>query len=62
MFREMSTYDPPGAPAPPGRVGGISFVRESPDAFELYLHAGVTSESGNAVLLNDLWKLTWPKE
>jgi Galactose oxidase, central domain len=53
---------PPGAPVPPGRVGGVSFVRETPDAFELYLHAGVTSESGNAVLLNDLWKLTWPKE
>ena len=53
---------PPGAPVPPGRVGGISFVRETPDAFMLHLHAGVTSESVNALLLNDLWKLTWPKE
>ena len=53
---------PPGAPVPPGRVGGVSFVRETADAYELYLHAGVTSESGAAVLLNDLWKLTWPKE
>ncbi len=53
---------PPGAQVPPGRVGGISFVRETPNAFELYIHAGVTSESGNAVLLNDLWKLTWSKD
>jgi hypothetical protein len=49
------------APVPPGRVGGVSFVRETGDAFELYLHSGITNLFGTGVLLNDLWKLTWPK-
>lgn len=52
---------PHGAAVPPGRVGGVSFVRETADAFELYLHSGITNEFGTGVLLNDLWKLTWPK-
>jgi hypothetical protein len=52
----------PTEPVPPGRVGGVSFVLETPDAFELYLHSGITNESGDGVLLNDLWKLTWPKD
>jgi hypothetical protein len=52
----------PTDPVPPGRVGGVSFVRETPDAFELYLHSGITNDFGTGVLLNDLWKLTWPKD
>jgi hypothetical protein len=51
----------PAAPVPPGRVGGVSFVRETPEAFELYIHSGITDEFGTGVLLNDLWRLTWPK-
>ncbi|HEX4960368.1 MAG TPA: kelch repeat-containing protein [Thermoanaerobaculia bacterium] len=51
----------PGALVPPGRVGSVSFLRETPGAYELYLHSGITSEDGG-VLLNDLWKLTWPKD
>jgi hypothetical protein len=51
----------PGATVPPGRVGSVSFLRETPAAFELYLHSGITSED-EGVLLNDLWKLTWPKD
>ena len=53
---------PPSAPVPPGRVGAVSFLQETPDAFELYLHSGSTSDGGASVLLNDLWRLTWPKE
>jgi len=49
------------SPVPPARVGGIYFVRETATAYELYLHSGVTSENGDSMLLNDLWKLTWPK-
>jgi hypothetical protein len=51
----------PGDPVPPGRVGAVSFVRETPDAYELYLNGGTTSENGEDTLLDDLWKLTWPK-
>jgi hypothetical protein len=52
---------PPNAPVPPGRSGAVSFVRETEDAFELDLHSGITDASDTGVLLNDLWKLTWPK-
>jgi hypothetical protein len=52
----------PTDPVPLGRVGGVSFVRETPDAFELYVHSGITNEFGDGVLLNDLSKLTWPKD
>lgn len=52
----------PGSPVPPSRVGAISFVRETPEAYELYVHSGVPSEAGGGGLLNDLWKLTWPKD
>lgn len=51
----------PSSPVPPARVGAVSFVRETPTAFELYLHGGSTSDGGPAVFLDDLWKLTWPK-
>jgi hypothetical protein len=51
---------PPGAPVPPGRVGGVSFLRERPRVYELYVHSGALGE-GDGTLLNDLWKLTWPK-
>src|SRR4029079_17847621 len=52
----------PGSPVPPGRVGGVYFVRETPGAYELYIHSGITNEFGDGELLNDLWKLTWPKD
>lgn len=52
----------PSSPVPPARVGAIFFVRETPTAFELYLHSGATSDGGASVFLNDLWKLTWPKD
>ena len=52
----------PADPVPPGRTGAVSFVRETEDAFELYLNGGTTSENGEDVLLDDLWKLTWPKD
>jgi len=52
----------PGSPVPPGRVGGVYFVRETPAAYELYIHSGITNEFGDGELLNDLWKLTWPKD
>jgi len=51
----------PGAPVPPGRTGSVSFLRETDDAFELFLHGGTTGEP-DGDLLNDLWKLTWPKD
>jgi hypothetical protein len=51
----------PSAPVPPGRTGAVSFVRETEHAFELYLHGGSTGEP-DGELLNDLWKLTWPKD
>jgi len=47
-------------PAPQGRVGSASFVRETDDAYELYIHGGATGD-GTGVLLNDMWKLIWPK-
>ena len=53
---------PSTARIPRGRVGGTSFVRETRKAFELYIHSGATSERGKTVFLNDLWKLTWPKD
>ncbi len=49
------------SPVPPPRVGGVYVVRETEAAYELYLHSGATSDGGGA-LLNDLWKLTWPKD
>gem|GEM_PF-1324457 len=49
------------SPIPPGRVGGISFVRETPTAYELYLNGGATSDGGASEFLDDLWKLIWPK-
>jgi hypothetical protein len=52
----------PGSPVPPARVGAVHFVRETATAFELYVHSGVASEGGSGGLLNDLWRLTWPKE
>ncbi|HKI04033.1 MAG TPA: kelch repeat-containing protein [Thermoanaerobaculia bacterium] len=52
---------PSTARVPRGRVGGTSFVRETRKAFELYIHSGARPEGGKTVLLNDLWKLTWPK-
>jgi Galactose oxidase, central domain len=52
----------PASPLPPPRVGGVYFVRETPAAFELYLHSGATSDGGPSVFLDDLWKLTWPKD
>ncbi len=52
----------PGDTVIPGRVGAVSFVRETPDAFELHIHSGITSEDESGELLNDLWKLTWPKD
>jgi hypothetical protein len=51
-----------GSPLPPPRVGAVYFVRETPEAFELYLHSGATSDGGPSLFLNDLWKLTWPKD
>ncbi len=51
-----------GDPVPPGRIGAVSFLRETSDTYELYLHSGITSEDEDGVLLNDLWKLTWPKD
>lgn len=51
----------PGSPVPPARVGGIFVVRETAEAYELFLHSGATSDGGPATFLNDLWKLTWPK-
>lgn len=51
----------PGSPLPPARVGAVYFVRETATAFELYLHAGATSDGGASTFLNDLWRLTWPK-
>lgn len=53
---------PSTARIPRGRVGGTFFVRETRKAFELYIHSGATRERGETVFLNDLWKLTWPKE
>lgn len=51
----------PSSPIPPGRVGGIFFVRETPVAYELYLNGGATSDGGASEFLDDLWKLSWPK-
>jgi hypothetical protein len=51
----------PSSSIPPTRVGGISFVRETPVAYELYLNGGATSDGGASEFLNDLWKLSWPK-
>ncbi len=51
----------PGSPVPPARVGGVSFVNETPAAFELYLNGGATSDGGPGLFLDDMWKLTWPK-
>lgn len=51
----------PGSPVPPGRVGGVYWVRETPTAYELYVHGGSNSDSGASEFLGDLWKLTWPK-
>jgi hypothetical protein len=53
---------PPNSPRPPARVGAVTFVRETADAYELYLQGGATSDGGPSVFLNDLWRLTWPKE
>lgn len=52
----------PTSPVPPGRVGGVYFVRETPTAYELYVQGGSNSDSGASVFLDDLWKLTWPKD
>jgi len=52
----------PGSPVPPARVGAVHFVRETEDAFELFIHSGATSDGGASTFLNDLWKLTWPKD
>ena len=52
----------PGSPVPPGRVGSVHFVRETATAFELYIHSGSTSDGGASMFLDDLWKLTWPKD
>jgi len=52
----------PTSPVPPPRVGGIYFVRETATAYELYIHSGATSDGGASSFLNDLWKLTWPKD
>lgn len=52
----------PGSPVPPGRVGAVHWVRETPTAYELWLHSGATFDGGASVLLDDLWKLTWPKQ
>jgi hypothetical protein len=52
----------PGSPVPPGRVGGVWWVRETPESYELWLHGGSTSDGGPGILLGDLWRLTWPKE
>ena len=51
-----------GSPIPPARVGGISFVRETPTAYELYLNGGASSDGGASEFFDDLWKLTWPKQ
>jgi Galactose oxidase, central domain len=51
----------PSSPVPPPRVGGIFFVHETATAYELYVHSGATSEGGPTTLLDDMWKLTWPK-
>jgi len=47
-------------PMPQSRVGSASFVRETDDAYELYIHGGATGD-GSGVLLDDMWKLIWPK-
>lgn len=52
----------PGSAVPPARVGAVHFVRETATAFELYIHSGATSDGGASDFLNDLWKLTWPKD
>jgi hypothetical protein len=52
----------PSSPVPPPRVGGIWFVRETATAYELYVHGGATADGGPSTFLNDLWKLTWPKD
>lgn len=52
----------PGSPVPPGRVGGVHWVRETPEAYELWLHGGATSDGVETELLDDLWKLVWPKQ
>jgi len=52
----------PGSPVPPARVGSVHFVRETATAFELYVHSGATSDGGASTFLDDLWRLTWPKE
>jgi hypothetical protein len=36
-------------------------VRETPAAYELWLHGGATSDGVVTELLGDLWRLTWPK-
>ncbi|MDC3962258.1 hypothetical protein KEG38_51040 [Polyangium jinanense] len=51
----------PIAPIPPARVGGVSFVRETQAAFELFLHGGSSSDGGSSSFFDDLWKLTWSK-
>jgi hypothetical protein len=52
----------PDSPVPPGRVGTVHFVRETATAYELYINGGATADGGNSSFLNDLWRLTWPKD
>ncbi len=49
------------ASVPPARVGGVSFLRETPTAYELYLNGGATSDGGESSFFDDLWKLSWAK-
>ncbi|WP_165703847.1 kelch repeat-containing protein [Enhygromyxa salina] len=51
----------PNAAVPEMRVGGVAFVRDTPNAYELYLQGGASSEGEPSVYFDDLWKLTWPK-
>ena len=51
---------PTTAAMPQGRVGSAWFVRETDSAYELYIHGGATGD-GSGTLLDDMWKLVWPK-
>lgn len=52
---------PTMAPKPAGRVGPASFVHETETTYEFYIHGGATGD-GTGDILDDMWRLTWPKQ